>query len=53
MNLKDAGFRFARVAANDYRWLHPTDMQVGYIDCTDMADGAFTALVAADQGVTL
>lgn len=49
MGLKAEGFRFARVKANDYRWIHPADMQVGYIDCTDMSDDEFTALVRDDH----
>lgn len=49
MGLRADGFRFARVKANDYRWIHPAEMQVGYIDCTDMADDEFTALVRNDH----
>lgn len=49
MGLRADGFRFARVKANDYRWIHPAEMQVGYIDCTDMSDDEFTALVRDDH----
>lgn len=49
MGLRAEGFRFARVKANDYRWIHPAEMQVGYIDCTDMSDDEFTALVRDDH----
>lgn len=54
MGLKADGFRFVRIGVNDYRWMDPAIIkheQIDCLDCTDMPDAEFEALVYADQGV--
>lgn len=47
MSLQDQGFRFVvRPSELDRAlWLHPADMKPGDIDCTDMGDEEFEALI--------
>jgi hypothetical protein len=45
MNLQKQGFRFIRRGSR-YDWMHPTDIQPGDEDCTDMSDDEFDANVA-------
>lgn len=45
MTLKDEGWRYVCRGHRDFRWIHPLEMLPSYIDCTDMSDSEFQALV--------
>lgn len=47
MSLKDQGNRFVCRGHRDFRWCHCLEMLPGDIDCTDMSDEDFEALVAS------
>lgn len=43
--LKDNGFRFVK-RGKDFKWVHPAEMRSEDIDCTDMDDAEFEAVVS-------
>lgn len=44
MTLRDQGFRFVK-RGDEFKWVHPADLQPGDTDCSDMTDAEFDALV--------
>lgn len=46
MNPQDQGFRFC-LQGGIFDWFHPLEIKPGAIDCTDMGDDEFEALVRA------
>lgn len=47
MTLKNSGLRFVCRGHRDFRWAHPLEMLSSDIDCTEMSDSEFEALVAS------
>lgn len=46
MTLRKQGFRYIK-RGDEFKWVHPADLQAGDTDCTDMGDDEFAAYVAA------
>lgn len=47
MTLKNNGLRFVCRGHRDFCWAHPLEMLPSDIDCTEMSDSEFEALVAS------
>lgn len=47
MSLEEQGWRFV-LRAGRFSWLHPGDSEAGDVDCTDMGDDEFEAIVEAN-----
>lgn len=47
MSLADEGFRYIHREGLGFTWMHPASIKPDDLDCTDMDDEAFEAIVQA------